>query len=245
MRIFRNCLDMVQEIDRELAVCGQTVRVKHYQDKQLDGDDQITKELVGVNFTISNPRLKKTEMLEFLYKNDAERILNYCHAEHADRTSGIPMNPGESYKIREDLWNSFRNRNGKFDYTYSERIFVETNQVENVIATLKEDPNSRRAMVMIFGAYDTEFSEGSMSRIPCSISYQFLIRNNALQIIYYIRSNDYFKHFGIDIWLAQEMQEHIYNNLLSTYPRLKIGPLHYMCGSLHAYNEDLSKWVIY
>lgn len=242
---------MVQEIDRELAVCGQTVRVKHYQDKQLDGDDQITKELVGVNFTISNPRLKKTEMLEFLYKDDAERILKYCHAEHLDRLAYPPVNPGESYKIREDIWNQFKNSFGEFDYTYSERLTLqdedgaETHQIENVIETLKEDQNSRRAMVMIFQPQDTEYSSGTLSRIPCSISYQFLIRNNALQIIYYIRSNDYFKHFGIDIWLTQEMQEHIYNNLLSTYPSLKIGPLHYMCGSLHAYNEDLSKWVIY
>ena len=64
-------------------------------------------------------------------------------------------------------------------------------------------------------------------------------------VIYYIRSNDYFKHFAIDIWLTHAIQEYICQQLQDTYPGLKVGPLNYYAGSFHAYNEDLSNWVIF
>lgn len=111
--------------------------------------------------------------------------------------------------------------------------------------TLRDDPHSRRAMVMIFEPEDTRATAGALTRVPCSVSYQFLIRNHRLHVIYYIRSNDFFKHFAIDIWLTEAMMDYVFNILAATYPSLKKGSLHYFAGSLHAYNEDLSKWVIY
>lgn len=245
-RIFKDCLEMVQEMDRELKVSGITVPVKHYQNKELVGENQNTKELIGVNFIISKPSLKKKEMLEFLFKEEADNIEKYCEQELLDRVNREGLNPGNSYKIRLDLWQSLMSKKDgeKFDYTYSERINFH-NQLDNAIASLKEDEHSRRAMVMIFKPEDTDESMGFATRIPCSISYQFVIRNNKLMVIYYIRSNDYFKHFAIDIWLANAMQEYIVEQLKETYPKLKVGSLNYYCGSFHAYNEDLSNWVIY
>ena len=245
-RIFKDCLEMVQEMDRELKVSGITVPVKHYQNKELFGENQNTKELIGVNFIISKPSLKKKEMLEFLFKEEADNIEKYCEQELLDRVNREGLNPGNSYKIRLDLWQSLMSKKDgeKFDYTYSERINFH-NQLDNAIASLKDDEHSRRAMVMIFKPEDTDESMGFATRIPCSISYQFVIRNNKLMVIYYIRSNDYFKHFAIDIWLANTMQEYIVEQLKETYPKLKVGSLNYYCGSFHAYNEDLSNWVIY
>lgn len=245
-RIFKDCLEMVQEMDRELKVSGITVPVKHYQNKELVGENQNTKELIGVNFIISKPSLKKKEMLEFLFKEEADNIEKYCEQELLDRVNREGLNPGNSYKIRLDLWQSLMSKKDgeKFDYTYSERINFH-NQLDNAIASLKDDEHSRRAMVMIFKPEDTDESMGFATRIPCSISYQFVIRNNKLMVIYYIRSNDYFKHFAIDIWLANAMQEYIVEQLKDTYPKLKVGSLNYYCGSFHAYNEDLSNWVIY
>lgn len=245
-RIFKDCLEMVQEMDRELKVSGITVPVKHYQNQELIGDNQKTKELIGVNFIISKPWLKKYEMLEFLFRDEAPQILEYCKQEYLDRIDRRGLNPGNSYKIREDLWQKLMSKKDgeKFDYTYSERInhFL---QLDNAIAALKDDMHSRRAMVMIFQPEDTRESSGFTTRIPCSISYQFIIRNNKLMVLYYIRSNDYFKHFAIDIWLTQEIQQYVVNRLKPTYPELKVGSLNYYAGSLHAYNEDLSKWVIF
>lgn len=245
-RIFKDCEQMIREIDRELKVSGITVPVKHYQNKRLEGDSQKTKELIGVNFTISKPYLGRREMLDFIFKEDAPRIEEYCRVEFEDRINRERLNPGNSYLIRLDLWQQFmaRSKEGKFDYTYSERM-NDWRQLDHAIAALKEDVNSRRAMVMIFKPEDTCSSAGFATRIPCSISYQFLIRNNRLIVVYYTRSNDYFNHFAIDIWLAAELQAYMVSELSGTYPELKPGQLEYFAGSLHAYHDDISKWVIF
>ena len=579
-RIFRDCEEMVREIDRELAVSGITVPVKHYQNQELIGDDQNTKELSGVNFVISKPWLKKREMLDFLFKEEADNIEKYCEQEYLDRTSGEALNPGNSYKIRLDLWQAMMSKedgerfdycvtpgsrvltieglkniedlkvsdlvydkNGKiveiknfshlkdrnilsletnygykisgtynhplygvkkrdikkkninpswirldelepgdyvsifekyleteemdndilfllglimsdggryygrgstlyygfcntnekiidefekicnklnysfgknynkkekfwlirlhtesskklekyFDHfynifhnlsrdsvleflsgfiegdgyyrkdnakelaiccnpshpyqeeiirtlisklgflssinygkttkiyirgkeakeiikmipsrikekpiykssnkyskrfsfissdgyrmikikdiwkdgksdvydistegnficnglivhnTYSERI-NELKQLDNAINALKDDIHSRRSVISIWDPKDSCDIEGFNTRVPCSISYQFLIRNNKLMVIYYIRSNDYFKHFVIDIWLTHAIQEFVRQQLLEVYPNLKCGSLNYYAGSLHAYKEDLDKVIVY
>lgn len=245
-RIFKDCLEMVKEMDRELKVSGITVPVKHYQNQELTGENQNTKELIGVNFVITKPWLQKREMLEFLFKDEAQKIEDYCKQEILDRIDRRGLNPGNSYKIRMDLWQKLMSKkeNDKFDYTYSERINY-SRQLDNAIAALKDDEHSRRAMIMIFKPEDTMESSGFQTRIPCSVSYQFLIRNNKLMVLYYIRSNDYFKHFAIDIWLTQALQEYVWTQLQDTYPGLKIGPLNYYAGSFHAYHEDLSNWVIF
>lgn len=245
-RIFKDCLEMIKEVDRELKVSGITVPVKHYQNQELTGENQNTKELIGVNFIISKPWLGKKEMLDFLFKEEAQKIEEYCNAEIFDRVNREGLNPGNSYKIRLDLWQKLMSKKDgeKFDYTYSERINYR-GQLDNAIAALKDDVHTRRAMIMIFRPEDTLESVGYQTRIPCSISYQLLIRNNKLMLLYYIRSNDYFKHFAIDIWLAHAMQDYICKELQDTYPGLKVGPLNYYAGSFHAYQEDLSRWVIF
>lgn len=245
-RIFKDCLEMIQEMDRELKVSGITVPVKHYQNQKLEGSDQNTKELIGVNFIISKPFLKKREMLDFVFKGEADNIEHYCHAELQDRINRSGVNPGESYKIRMDLWQKLMSKDaeGKFDYTYSERINYQ-NQLDNAIAALLDDEHTRRSMVMIFQPEDSQDAAGFQTRIPCSISYQFLIRNNKLMVLYYIRSNDYFKHFAIDIWLTEAIMDHVYQSIVGRYPNLRKGSLNYYAGSFHAYNEDLSNWVIY
>ena len=123
-RIFKDCLEMIQEMDRELKVSGITVPVKHYQNQELSGEDQNTKELIGVNFVISKPYLKKREMLDFMFKGEAPNIEKYCQQELLDRVNREGLNPGNSYKIRLDLWQSLMSKKDgeKFDYTYSERI---------------------------------------------------------------------------------------------------------------------------
>ena len=246
-RIFKDCFEMVREMDRELKVSGITVPVKHYQNIELHGDEQLTKELIGVNFVITKPNQGQESMLRFMFGDEANKIMEYCQVELKDRISPVPLNPGNSYKVRMDLWQQLmsRNKEGKFDYTYSERIASQS-QLKNVLAALADDPHSRRAMVMIYTPADTRDAQGASTRIPCSISYQFLIRNNKLMVVYYIRSNDYYKHFPIDVIMTSLMQQYILGELRKgPYPDLKLGSLTYFAGSLHAYKSDLDKHVVF
>lgn len=241
-RVFADCLEAVQEMDRELKVSGITVDINHYQNKKLEGEERLTKELMGVSFTISKPLQKRKEMLDFLFKDQSDRIENYCIQEFKDRISKVPLNPGNSYLIRKDMWQKFMVDNEqKFDYTYSERMY---DKLETIVKVLNEDRHSRQAILQIFNPEDL-FKAGGDTRIPCSLDFQFLIRNNRLYLIYHMRSNDYFGHHAIDIWLASELIQYMVNQLKEIYPTIKTGSLIYFCGSFHAYKWDLDKWVIF
>ena len=242
MRIFKNCYEMIREIDRELLVQGITVPVKHYQNQKLPAEKQNTKELVGVSFLISKPLQEREEMIKFIFPDDHEKILNYCKQEHEDRVCGIALNPGFSYQIRQDMWQKFMvNGETKFDYTYSERMFL---KLDPIIKTLKEDKHSRQAVMQIFQPNDLLLTGGD-TRIPCSVDYSFVIRNNRLMTIYHMRSNDYYGHFPIDIYLAAELGKWITEQLSDTYPEVKSGSLIYFSNSLHAYSWDLEKHVVF
>lgn len=255
-RIFSDCYQMIREMDRELKVSGITVKVQHYQNIPLKGDNQITKELSCVNFHIARPLEGQKEMLEYIFgEKEAKKIQKYTGAEQKDRLDPLGLNPGKSWKIRRDLWQGlFSKSNGdKFDYTYSERFHFydgeygpQIHQIDEVVKALADDINTRRAMLMVFFPSDTLKESGMVARIPCSISYQFLYRNGALNVIYYTRSNDFYKHFPIDVILTAQLLQHICKEFeKKTNTELPMGALEYFAGSLHAYNEDLVKRVIY
>lgn len=239
-RHFRNCEEYIKEIDRELFQSGIKVDVKHYQDKNLEGDDRYTKEIIAVSACINKPLVKRKEMLQYIFGNEADRIEQYCIQEFKDRISPVPLNPGESYKIRPDMWMNFLH-DGKFSYTYSERLY---DKWPEIIACLKQDKHSRQAVMQVFFPEDTA-KHSNNTRIPCSCQYQYLIRNDQLHCIYTIRSNDYFGHHPIDIWLAAESIKYLVEQLKSTYPSLETGKLYYQAGSLHAYNWDLKERLLF
>ena len=233
---------MIKEVNRDLLVQGISVKVKHYQNKKLFGDNQITKELIGVSFLISKPLKGRIEMLKFIFKEDADRIKKYCQREHKDRISGQPLNPGNSYLIRSDMWHKFLvGGDKKFDYTYAERTY---NKLQLIKEILKEDKHSRQAVMQIFHPSDLK-KAGKNTRIPCSLSFSFLIRNNRMHLIYNMRSNDYFSHMCIDIFLAAELNKWMTEQINKFYPEVKPGPLIYFANSLHAYKWSLNKVVVF
>lgn len=245
MRIFQTLYDAVNETARDLKVRGITVECNSYQDKKLEGEDKFVKELMGVAFKVDKPLLRRDDVIKYIFKDDSEKIIKYCKQEIKDRCSGKPLNPGNSYKIRQDMWNKFL-ENGKFSYQYAERFWT-NNQFNNVIDILKKDSGTRQAVLSVWNS-DKDMIEsklGGGNRIPCSLYYQFMIRNNRLHCIYCMRSNDFLGHHVIDLYCATGLMEYVVKKLKSTYPDLKIGTLTYMCSSLHAFHWDLKNWVLF
>ena len=246
MRIYQTLYDAVNETARDLQVRGISVECNSYQDKKLYGEDRIVKELMGVAFKVDKPLLHRDTVLEYLFKDPVERkrILKYCKQEIKDRCSGKPLNPGNSYKIRADMWNKFLEGTGKFSYQYAERLWT-NQQFKNVIDTLKNDSGTRQAVLSVWNPdKDMDGTKtGGGNRIPCSLFYQFLIRNGRLHCIYSMRSNDFLGHHIIDLYCASGLMEYVVKELKDVYPDLKVGTLTYECGSLHAFHWDLKNFV--
>lgn len=221
MRIFADCKEAVNEITRDLAELAVENKTKSYQDKNIEGKEEFfTKELQAYSFCISDT-------------SDMKEIANnweWCLAEFGERI-GIPNNPGEAWKLRRQVWEKFLEDKKRFAYTYSERIDP---QVQNVIDVLKNDPGSRQAIIQIYDKHKDMHNYGGKHRIPCSLMYHFMVRNDRLDIIYYSRSMDWMTHGKNDIVLASMMKNYIAEKL-----KLVGGRTFVSVSSLHAYKKDL------
>lgn len=229
MRIYSNSFELMSEMGRELNSYGQTVKPKTYQNKRIEGnEDFITKELICQQYCLTS--LGDPVWL-FIFSHSKE----WADAEFKERIGWYDLNPGKAWELRKDLWEQFL-VNGKFDYTYNERMVI----LPYTIQLLRSDSDTRKAVLPIFngnGEDDTLYYHGN-KRIPCSMYYDFLIRQNGkgekvLHICYHQRSSDFVTHFGNDVYLAWRLMEYVAKEV-----GVKPGYLYHTIDSLHAYKKD-------
>jgi len=236
MRIFKNCKEAASEIKREVAEMGKEVKLNTYQDKNIEENpDFFTRELIAYSYMICEPKDKDNLLKAF---NKTEREIEWAREEFKERISQQKLNPGKAWKLRESIWKEFlypgHEENAyteEFAYTYSERI---GDQLEKVINMLKENPHSRNGIISIWDREIDNNRIGGKMRVPCSMDYQLLIRNNKIHLIYHIRSNDVMAHWCFDVWMAISMMEYVSGKL-----GIEIGNFYQFIGSLHAYQKDL------
>ena len=227
MRIFGNLNEMYLELEREIKHNGLTVQVETVQDKKVKDDKEyLTKELLGYSFLVKNTS-DRDKWIKTLNCN-----LDWCKEEFAERTSVHEVNPGKAWKLRRKIWQEFIH-DGKFSYTYNERL---RNQLNKTIDLLNTNPRSRQAIITIYDQHQDIDNRAGQKRIPCSMYYQFFIREGKLNLIYNIRSNDFVNHFPYDLWLAAELQQYIAQH--NKHVAGKVGDLIYFCGSLHVFYKD-------
>ncbi len=227
MRIFKDCLEAQREIERDLFEMGTEVQSYSMQDKVVAHDDRfLTKELQGYSYSI----------LKF---GDADELIpldefKWCLSDFEERISSDYINPGEAWKKRAKVWEEFLH-DGKFAYTYNERIRT---QLDLVINELKIHPTSRQAIIEIHNNIIDIQNMGGNKRIPCSMFYQFLLRRDKLDVYYVMRSCDFLTHWPFDVWQAIHLLKYV-AGMTKTEP----GKFMHYITSLHAYKKDMPKGI--
>ena len=241
MRIYSNSFELMSELGRELNSYGQTVKPKTYQNQVIEGKEEFeTKELICQQYCLTS---LGDPIWLFVFSHSKE----WADAEFKERIGWYDLNPGKAWELRKDLWEQFL-VNGRFDYTYPERIWNQLSLKEHipfnsdtalqaVMELLKRDNDTRKAVLPIFHGSDLQYLDGSR-RIPCSMYYDFLIRQNGkgekvLHICYHQRSSDFAQHFGNDIYLAWRLMEYVAQEV-----GVKPGYLYHTIDSLHIYKKD-------
>lgn len=222
MRLYTEFDEAISEITRDLAEMGVRVHPKTYQDKNVENDPGFeTQELRNYLYSILIPDSKKLKPTQ-----------PWADLEFDERISPNPLNPGEAWKERPDIWSDFLQSDGKFAYTYGERI-NNYKQIELIVKRIKEDPDSRQLYLSIYTTEDIT-KMGGISRVPCSLGYYFQVRENHLDMTYLQRSADFVTHFHNDVYLAVKLLEHISKE--TGYP---VGSFTHWIGSLHVFYKDI------
>jgi hypothetical protein len=106
----------------------------------------------------------------------------------------------------------------------------------DVVKQLVKDQYTRQAILPVFFPEDTGAVHGD--RVPCSIFYQFMVRNGRLGIFYYLRSCDFVRHFRDDIYLTVRLQLWMIDRLKEHGIDVAPGKFLMQIGSLHIFRND-------
>jgi thymidylate synthase len=107
-------------------------------------------------------------------------------------------------------------------------------QLENCLQRLKNDIYTRQAVIVILDpALDFTIKTKD---VPCNNYLHFMYREGKLDLMCYVRSNDFLLGFPYDIhhWcMLQEMFASILN--------VEVGDYHHIVGSMHIYTPDIPR----
>jgi thymidylate synthase len=185
-------------------------------------------------------KIKEVENYSICIKNPKKRIIT-----NPLRRMSLPYAFGELLwylSARNDVammeYYSKRMRNfsddGKtLNSAYGYRIFgkhpmLPFNQWENVVELLTKDPDSRQAIIHLH----TPNNKPTKDEV-CTLTLQFLIRNNKLDMVVNMRSNDVIWGFTYDVFSFTSFQELMANEL-----GIKVGKYYHNAASMHIYEKD-------
>lgn len=138
------------------------------------------------------------------------------------------------------FWNKISDDGKTANSAYGKRLFLEQagggtrTQLGYVIDELKRDTNSRKAVMVIYDKTDSYQSKDN----PCTLSLQFMIRNNRLDLITTMRSNDLYFGLCYDIPFFTTLQEMVLEFVSWQEPELQMGHYFHNVGSMHIYEKD-------
>ena len=158
------------------------------------------------------------ELLWFLKGDTNVKYLNDNNVNIWNEWADAEGNLGHIYGFQ---WRSWPGYDGK-----------STDQIEQVIRSLKNNPDSRRHIVSAWNVSDI----GNMALPPCHVMFQFYVANNTLSCQLYQRSADIF--LGIPFNIAS------YSLLLMMVAQvtgLKPGEFIHTLGDAHIYRNHLEQ----
>lgn len=137
-------------------------------------------------------------------------------------------------------WNNFSDDGQTLNGAYGNRIFnypcknQNINQFDKVFNLLKNDKFSRQATIVLF---NPELDDRDTKDKPCTNLLRFSIRNDKLNMITFMRSNDIMFGYPYDVYNFTNMQA-----VLASLLEVQVGTYTHMVDSFHLYMSQID-WI--
>jgi hypothetical protein len=200
------------------------------------------------------------------WRQEIQPNLPWADNHFEERVGGKPINPGVEWAN----WPWAKSaggfiEGGIFNHNYMERYWpkhagenwaerIADHYVPNtgirhtygdlndVVQLMLKDPLTRQAYLPIFFPEDTGVGDGG--RKPCTLGYQFIMRDNLLHVYYPMRSCDLLRHFRDDcyltvrlaLWLLEQLNEQ--SGWSAPWKDVRLGSLQMHMTSLHCFIGD-------
>ena len=184
------------------------------------------RELRGVVLELTNPRAR-------LSRSETRGRVVSCIAELCWYLSGSDRVEPINFYLSH--YRDCAEADGSVHAAYGPRLFSfdGTNQVQLVIARLKKQAFSRKAVIQLFDHKDIL---EPYKHVPCTCLLQFFVRSSRLEVVTYMRSNDAYLGLPHDVFAFTMIQELIARSL-----GVGLGAYVHMIGSLHLYETNMAK----
>jgi thymidylate synthase len=211
---------------------------------------QKVRELIAPTITLTDPRARllasparKADygfaVGEFLWywtgKRDLESMLYYNKRMGQFSDDGVSLNSAYGHRMKT--------KSHTFVRPYPDfPMLGSTTQWQAIKKTLLEDPDSRRALLIIGRAEDYSIGAYVPSKdLPCTLSLQFFIRENKLRLHTMMRSNDIVWGLSYDLFSFTLLQECMMLELRAAGMKdLELGTYTHTAGSMHIYERHFS-----
>ena len=195
------------------------------QDGMEFGD---TRALFNVGFYITDPKDRKIINRERKWSEE------YAEAEWQWYLTGMPNIKmlGEIYGKIPEIWKRMANKEGYVNSNYGYQ-WERNDQLGNVIAMLKANPDTRQATISIYDG--KEVNDGTYQHdTPCTYAIQFTIVHNRLDMCVTMRSNDLWYGFCNDQYQFSKLQEMVSKRL-----KIETGVYYHFAHNMHLYNDKI------
>lgn len=226
----------IKNLRQKLLDEGQVIKTQSWQGKENPPEFL---ELLHVNVMIP------MEQTIGSMQQQAQPMLPWADIHFEERVGGLPLNPPPSHT----MWlrgNEAYMSGEKFSHSYPERFWPKSIHSEigirfnigdlgDLIRLLIKEPETRQAYLPIYFPEDI-YAATIGERIPCTLGYHFIVRNNKLDVFYPMRSCDVIRHMHNDLYLTNRLalfvkeQAHLHN--------IELGSIHFVATSLHCFTSD-------
>lgn len=191
-------------------------------------DDYIIAEIINANLCLTDPT--KNTMCDCIRKMPIRYAIGELLWYNSRNNTAKAIEPFSKF------WNKISNEDGTVNSNYGYCIHDKFgfDQWEMVKQLLKNTPNTRQAILHIKEPRD--IISNPTKDLNCTISLQFLLRNNKLDMITTMRSNDIWLGLPYDVFNFTCMQIQMVMEL-----GVEIGVYYHNAGSLHLYKKDVEK----
>ena len=225
-----------------------TSDIKHYfvnalakEDFVMDRSGQKTIELIGASFFADQPAI---------FGTPNESYIEIEKAWYESQSTNVNWIKETYNRNIPKAWLASANDFGQINSNYGHLIYSDKyhNQYGRVLDELLENPDGRRAsMIYTRPSIWEEYNEDGKNDFICTNAVTYYIRDNYLQSVVQMRSNDvvfgYKNDYAWQLYVLEQMVKD-YNDCKSEgTPELKVGDIVWQVQNLHVYERhfDLVK----
>ncbi len=215
--------------------------------------EELARKLLLEDFVIDKTGVKVVEIINASFIANAPATFNTPNEEYIARElawyKSMSLNVNDIPPPIPAIWKAVATSDGYINSNYGWMIYSNSNgnQYKNVLETLLKDPYSRRAEMIytrptMHGAYNA----GGMSDFVCTEAVQYFIRDNMLEVIVKMRSNDAVFGYANDYAWQRHVQLELLEGLNKEGNKYQVGLIHWNAGSFHVYSRHfpmIQKWI--